>query len=324
MTAPGLAVGIDVGGTKIAALLVDRAGRVVARETRATPADDQPATLDTMVDVALALSSDDVVAVGVAAAGLIDLDGVMRFAPNLAWRDVPLAAHVGRALRLPVVADNDNNAAAWGEYRFGAGQRARSLLLVGVGTGIGGGIVLDGRLYRGAGGFAAEIGHIVVLPDGPECGCGNRGCWEQLGSGSAITRGGVAAAARHPHSLLVRMSGGDPTAITGSMVTEAARAGDAVSRGVLVEVGHWLGIGIAALVNVLDPDVVVVGGGASRAGDLLLEPLRDSFDRHVEARAWRPHLSIVPARLGNDAGAIGAASLAFATVDGDENEGTPG
>ena len=210
MTAPGLAVGIDVGGTKIAALLVDRAGRARRQGDRATPADDQPATPRPMVDAAKALSSDDVIAVGVAAAGLIDLDGVMRFAPNLAWRDVPLAAHVGRALRLPVVADNDNNAAAWGEYRFGAGRRARSLLLVGVGTGIGGGIVLDGRLYRGAGGFAAEIGHIVVLPDGPECGCGNRGCWEQLGSGSAITRGGVAAAARHPHSLLVRMSGGDP------------------------------------------------------------------------------------------------------------------
>jgi glucokinase len=321
VTATGLAVGIDVGGTKIAALVVDRAGRVLAREVRPTPADDQAATLDAMVDASRSLASGEVVGVGIAAAGLIDLEGVMRFAPNLAWRDVPLAAHLGRALRLPVVAENDNNAAAWGEYRFGAGRGARSLLLVGVGTGIGGGIVLDGRPYRGAGGFAAEIGHIVLLPDGPACGCGNRGCWEQLASGTAITRGGIAAAGRHPHSLLVRLSRGDPAAVTGQMVTEAAHAGDAVSRGVLVEVGHWLGIGIAALVNVLDPDVVVVGGGASRAGDLLLAPLRDSFDRHVEARAWRTHLSIEPAQLGNDAGGIGAAALAFDAVDRHGNEG---
>ncbi|MGZ8630187.1 MAG: ROK family glucokinase [Actinomycetota bacterium] len=322
MTPPGIAVGIDVGGTRIAALLVDRAGRVVAREVRPTPAHDPDATLDAMVDEVRALLSDEVVAVGISAAGLIDHDGVMRFAPNLAWRDVPLAAHVEQAVHLPVVADNDNNAAAWGEFRFGAGRGAGHLLLVGVGTGIGGGIVLDGRLYHGATGFAAEIGHIVMQPDGPECGCGNRGCWEQMASGTSITRAGAAAVTRHPHSLLVGMSGGDPASVTGPMVTEAARAGDTASRGILVEAGHWLGLGIAGLVNVLDPDVVVVGGGASEAGDLLLAPIRDSFERHVEGPDRRPHVSIVQAQLANDAGAIGAAALAFELLDGSEHERT--
>jgi glucokinase len=324
VTAPRLAVGIDVGGTKIAALLVDRAGRVVAREVRPTPADDQDATLDAMVDEIRALLSDEVGAVGISAAGLIDHDGMMRFAPNLAWRDVPLAAHVEQALQLSVVADNDNNAAAWGEFRFGAGRGARHLLLVGVGTGIGGGIVLDGRLYHGAAGFAAEIGHIVMQPDGPECGCGNRGCWEQMGSGTAITRAGSAAVERHPHSHLVELSGGDPASVTGPMVTEAARAGDPVCRGILVEAGYWLGLGIAGLVNVLDPNVVVVGGGASEAGDLLLAPIRDSFERHVEALDRRPNVSIVQAQLANDAGAIGAAALAFEAIDGGGYGGTAG
>ncbi|MET0801726.1 MAG: ROK family protein, partial [Actinomycetota bacterium] len=271
MTAPGPAVGIDVGGTKIASLLVDREGRVLARDVRPTPAHDQEATLAAMTEGVRALPSEGAVAIGVSAAGLIDRGGVMRFSPNLAWRDVPLAANARQALGLPTTAENDNNAAAWGEYRYGAGRGSRALLLVGVGTGIGGGIVLGGRLYRGAAGFAGEIGHIVLQPDGPLCGCGNRGCWERLGSGSAITEWGAASIGRHPHSSLVEMSGGDPARVTGPMVSEAARAGDLVARGILVETGRWLGVGIAGLVNVLDPDVVVVGGGAAGAGELLLE-----------------------------------------------------
>ncbi|MGH2630100.1 MAG: ROK family protein, partial [Actinomycetota bacterium] len=294
MTAPGLAVGIDVGGTKIATLLVDRDGRVLARDVRPTPADDQDATLAAMTEGVRALPTDEAVAVGVSAAGLIDRGGVMRFSPNLAWRDVPLAAHARQALGLPTTAEYDNNAAAWGEFRYGAGRGSRALLLVGVGTGIGGGIVLDGHLYHGAAGFAGEIGHIVLQPGGPLCGCGNRGCWERLGSGSAITEGGAAAIERHPYSSLVDMSGGDPARVTGPMVSEAARGGDRVAMGVLVEAGRWLGVGIAGLVNVLDPDVVVVGGGAAGAGELLLDPTRDSFRRHVEAPHRRPDVSIVP------------------------------
>jgi glucokinase len=312
----GPAIGIDVGGTKIAALLVGRDGSVLAREIRHTPAEDQQATLDAMVGAARAIAATDVVGVGVAAAGMVDPGGLMRYAPNLAWRDTPLAPFVGDALGLPALADNDGNAAAWGEFRHGAGQGSRQLLMVSVGTGIGGGLVLDGALYRGANGFAAEIGHIVVEPDGLRCGCGNRGCWELVASGSAITRQGRNAAARHPHSLLRELSGGMPESVTGSMVTEAARAGDTVSRGIFVEVGHRLGVGIAGLVNVLDPDAVVVGGGASEAGELLLAPARDAFRRAVEGPGERPEVPILQAALGNDAAAIGVAALVFARLEG--------
>jgi glucokinase len=290
---------------------VGRDGAVLARDVRPTPAEDQRATVDTMVDAARSVMTDDVVGVGIAAAGMVDLGGTMRYAPNLAWRDVPLAPSVGAALGLAAVADNDVNAAAWGEFRYGAGRGSRHMLMITVGTGIGGGIVFDGRLYRGAHGFAAEVGHVVVAPGGPPCGCGNRGCWEQVASGMAITREARRAVTRHPHSALLELAGGDPDAVTGAMVTEAARGGDTVCRGIFVEVGHTLGVGIAGLVNVLDPELVVVGGGAAQAGELLLAPARDAFRRSVLGVLHRPETPIVPAALGNDAGAIGAAALAF-------------
>lgn len=311
MSEPGPAIGIDVGGTKTAAALVRRDGAVLARDVRPTPAEDQHATLETMVELARSVMTEGVVGVGIAAAGMVDLEGTMHYAPNLAWRDVPLAGFVSSALGLPAVADNDVNAAAWGEFRYGAGRGTRNMLMITVGTGIGGGIVADGSLYRGAHGFSAEVGHVVVEPGGPQCGCGNRGCWEQVASGTAITRAGRAAAVRHPHSALVAMSGGDPEAVTGAMVSNAARGGDTVCRGIFVEVGHALGVGIAGLVNVLDPELVVVGGGAAEAGDLLLAPARDAFHRSVEGVHHRPEVPIVVAGLGIDAGAIGAAALAF-------------
>lgn len=316
MTEPGQAIGIDVGGTKTAALLVGRDGTVLARELRSTPAEDQQATLATMVEAARAVAGSGVVGIGIAAAGMVDREGILRYAPNLAWRDAPLASHMSGELGLFAVAENDVNAAVWGEYRHGAGRGSRNLLMVSVGTGIGGGIVLDGRLYRGANGFAGEIGHVVVDPSGPLCGCGNRGCWEQVASGTAITRTGQRAAARHPHSSLRERAGGDPGGVTGAMVAEAAHDGDTVSRGIFVEVGHKLGVGIAGLVNVLDPDLVVVGGGASEAGDLLIEPARDAYRRSVEGRHHRPEVPIVQAALGSDSGAIGAAALVFEQVDG--------
>jgi glucokinase len=307
----GPAIGIDAGGTKIAAMLVGRDGTVLAGDVRRTPADDQQATLESMVGAARAVATPDVVGVGVAAAGMVDLGGVVRYAPNLAWREAPVAASVGAALALPCVAENDANAAAWGEYRFGAGRGWRHMLMVSVGTGIGGGLVVDGRLYRGAHGFAAEIGHVVVEPGGPRCGCGNLGCWEQVASGTALTREARRAAARHAHSELARLSSGDAERVTGDMVMQAARDGDPVSTGIFVEVGHRLGVGIAGLVNVLDPEVVVVGGGVSEAGDLLLEPARDAFLRSVEAPGHRPEVPIVQAALGADSAAIGAAALVF-------------
>lgn len=315
MSAGELAVGLDVGGTKTAAARVAPDGSIVARATLPTPADDMAATLDTILEAARAVLSPDVRAVGIAAAGLVEsATGILRFAPNLAWRDAPLVEHLGGALGLPVVADNDNTAAAWGESRFGAGRGYRHMMLVGVGTGIGGGIVADGVLFRGANGFAADIGHIIVEPDGPLCGCGNRGCWEQVASGQAVTRAGRKAVRDGEQTLLRERVRGDPERVTGPMVTKAAQDGDAVSIAIIAEVGRRLGEGIGGLVNVLDPEVVVVGGGVANAGELLLTPAREAFRRTVEAVDHRPDVPLVNAQLGNDAGVVGAATLALESI----------
>lgn len=312
MSDAGAAIGLDVGGTKINALRVARNGTVLARELVATPAEDAEATMATMIDVARRLHAADVVAVGVGAAGMVDAnEGVLRFAPNLAWRELAIARRIREAFGLPCQIDNDANVAAWGEWRFGAGRGYRHMLLVTVGTGIGGGIVAGRRLFRGAHGFAAEIGHIIVEPDGPLCGCGNRGCWEQVASGAAIGRLGREAAREHPGSLLAELSPDGPDGVTGETVTEAARQGEEMARRILEEVGRRLGEGIAGLVNTLDPQVVVIGGGAAEAGELLLDPARRAFERTVEAPEHRPRVPIVPAQLGTDAGAIGAAMLAL-------------
>jgi glucokinase len=310
----GIAVGVDAGGTKVSGLLVDldADGKILERRLAETPATDAEGATRTIVAVARELMAgrDDVRAVGVGAAGMVDVNGVVRFAPNVAWREFPLRDRIAGAVGLPTLVDNDANVAAWGEYRFGAGQGSTDMLLVTVGTGIGGGIVAGGRLFRGAHGFAAEIGHIIVEPNGPRCGCGNLGCWEQVASGKAVTRLGRAAATEHPESRMVELAGGDPRMVTGPMVTAAAREGDSVAVQILAEVGRRLGEGIAGLVNVLDPDVVVIGGGVIEAGDLLLGPARIAFEEAVEASEHRPPVPLAPATLGNDAGAVGAADLA--------------
>jgi Transcriptional regulator/sugar kinase len=306
------AIGIDVGGTKTAALRVATDGEILDRAVLETPSDDMQAILDMMVEAAKSVLAPEVRAIGVGAAGLVEAGtGRLIFAPNLAWRNALLTDHLWDAIGLPAFADNDNNVAAWGEYRHGAARGYRHVLFVGVGTGIGGGIIVDGRLLRGAHGFAAEIGHIIVEPGGPLCGCGNHGCWEQLASGHALTRAGRDAASQHPQSMIARRVGGDPAKVTGPLVTDAPRAGDPVARGILARVGRRLGEGIAGLVNVLDPEIVVVGGGVAAAGELLLGSARVAFATSMEAPAHRPEVPLVVATLGNDAGAVGAATLAL-------------
>ena len=310
----GLTVGVDVGGTKIAAGVVDEKGEILERRRLDSPATDSEAIEATIAELVLELKRDhDIEAVGVGAAGFVDVRrSTVLFAPNLAWRDEPLKAELERLTDLPVVVENDANAAAWGEFAFGGGKDVDDLLLVTVGTGVGGGLVLDGKLHRGAFGVAAEIGHFRVVPQGRPCGCGQRGCWEQYASGSALvrdTRERLAAGGEDVQSLLER-AGGDPEAVTGPIVTEAAQSGDAVAVELLAEVGRWLGEGIASLTAVLDPAVVVIGGGVSEAGDLLLDPIREHFLATLTARDYRPHLEIRPAELGNRAGLIGAADLA--------------
>lgn len=311
-SATGEAVGVDVGGTKVNALRVSAAGQVLARCSEPTPSRDMRATLDALVETAREVLTPAVSAIGVGAAGLIDRRrGILISAPNLVWHDVDLGSIVTEAFGLPTSVDNDCTAAAYGEWRIGAARGHDHVLYVGVGTGIGGGLVVDGRLARGATGLAGEIGHIVVEPDGLACGCGNRGCWETVASGTAITRQGRTAVTRHPHSMIADLAAGDPDAVTGATVTEAATEGDPVARGILVEVGTRLGEGIAGLVNVLDPAIVVVGGAPAEAGDLLLAPARVAYVRTVEGRERRPEVAIVGAALGRDGAAIGAALLAL-------------
>jgi glucokinase len=306
------AVGIDIGGTKIAAIRISDDGEIRARTLIPTPATDQNAALPAIEAAGNAVLDDGVVAIGVGMAGLIDVrSGVLLSAPNLAWRNLPVSQGLGARFGMPVTVDNDATAAAWGESRLGASRGYDDSLFVGVGTGIGGGIVAGGRLLRGAHGHAGEIGHIIVDPDGPPCGCGNRGCWEQVASGLAIARAGGRAVAEEPGSMIARLAGGDPRRATGELVTEAARQGDTAAIAILTTVARRLGEGVAGLVNVLDPEVVVIGGGVGEAGDLLLGPLRDAYLTAVEGADVRPDVSIVEARLGNDAGAIGAALLAI-------------
>jgi glucokinase len=310
----GLTVGIDVGGTKIAGGVVDERGAVVATALRESPATDTAAIELAIQEVVAELrASHDVDAVGVGAAGFIDAArSTVLFSPNLAWRDEPLKSDLEQAIGLPVVIENDANAAAWGEFTFGAGEDVDDLLLVTVGTGVGGGIVLTGELHRGAFGVAAEIGHLRVVPGGLLCGCGNRGCWEQYASGTALVREARDQADRGSliaKSLLDR-AGGNVDAITGPLITEAARDGDAFAIEQMGVLGRWLGEGIATLTAVLDPAVVVVGGGVSEAGDLLLDPIRAHFKAGLTGRNYRPTLEIREAKLGNKAGLIGAADLA--------------
>jgi glucokinase len=309
-----LACGIDVGGTKISGGVVDEHGSVLEELRVVSPATDVEAIEDAITSLVTQLRArHDIAAVGVGAAGYVDkARAVVMFAPNIAWRDVNLKAELEERIHLPVVVENDANAAAWGEFTYGAGHDVDDLLLVTVGTGVGGGVVLDGELYRGAFGVGAEIGHMRVVPDGILCGCGNRGCLEQYGSGSALVRE-VRAAARGGSLLaadLLGRAGGDPDRITGPLVTEAARDGDPFAVEQLGVLGRWLGEGIASLTAVLDPAVVVIGGGVSEAGDLLLTPVRAAFASQLTGRGHRPVLEIRRARLGNRAGLIGAADLA--------------
>lgn len=309
-----LACGVDVGGTKILGGVVDESGTIVEELRVTSPATDPDAIEAAIAEVVLELKSrHEISSVGVGAAGYIDrARSTVMFAPNIAWRDVNLKDGLEKQVELPVVIENDGNAAAWGEFAFGAGADVDDLLMVTVGTGVGGGIVLDGQLYRGAFGVGAEIGHMRIVPGGIVCGCGNLGCYEQYASGSALVRDvRAAASAGEPGArALLERAGGDPTAINGPMVTEAARAGDAFAIEALAVLGTWLGEGIASLTAVLDPAVVAIGGGVADADELLLGPARTAYRNQLTGRGHRPELDIRRAGLGNRAGLIGVADLA--------------
>jgi glucokinase len=314
-----LAIGVDVGGTKVAAGVVDDAGQVLATsrlETPSTSAADTETTIASVVEQLRELHSD-VVAVGIGAAGWVDeTRSRVRFAPNLAWRDEPLRDQLSERIGLPVVVENDANAAAWAEHRFGAARGEDHFVLLTIGTGIGGGLVLDGRLYRGRWGTAGEPGHLAYVPGGQPCGCGNKGCLEQYVSGSALVRVARerALADQASAARLIELAGGAPQRIQGGHVTQAAREGDQLAVALFDEMGRHLGAALAGLASLLDPSCFVVGGGVSEAGELLLGPAREVFEATLPGRGHRPVADVRLAALGNDAGLVGAADLARAAT----------
>jgi glucokinase len=309
----GLAIGIDIGGTKVAAGVVDADGRILNEARRSTPGNDPRAVEQVIVELVQELGTGHRVwSVGIGAAGWMDLEGgTVLFSPHLAWRNEPLRANLQRLLRRPVLLTNDADAAAWAEWRFGAGHGQSRLVCITLGTGIGGAMVMDGRVERGRYGVAGEFGHQIIMPGGHRCECGNRGCWEQYASGNALGREArILAQANSPvaQELLAAVDG-QTEAITGAIVTELALAGDPASRELLVEVGEWLGLGLANLAAALDPGMFVIGGGLCSAGDLLVEPARKAFARNLTGRGFRPAAGIELAALGPSAGLIGAADL---------------
>jgi len=255
----------------------------------------------------------DVEAVGIGVAGFVDRGRAkVYFAPTLRWQEVALRDDLATGLDLPIVVENDANAAAWGEYRFGAGRQEDFLVCVTVGTGIGGGGIANGDLYRGGFGIAGEIGHIQMVENGRLCGCGQRGCWEQYASGNALVRDARerAAESRDEAETLLDLGDGTPEGIAGQHVTEAARLGDPVALAAFESLGSWLGQGLADLAAVLDPETFIVGGGVSEAGDLFLKPMAAAFEQRLTGRGHRPVATVGLAQLGNHAGLVGAADLA--------------
>jgi glucokinase len=294
-------IGIDIGGTKILGVVTDASGTILDEER-----DESPEGFGDILDSSARMiatlrgrTAVEIAAVGVGIAGLVDGEGVLRYGPNLPGViDAPVRAALSARTGLPVAVDNDANVAGWGEVRFGAAAGARDALLVTLGTGIGGAIVLDGHVLRGAHGFAAEIGHFTVDRDGPMCACGERGHWEAIASGSALGRMARELVASGKGAAILAAADGDADAVNGHHVGAAAGAGDADALGLLRDYANNVALGLAGLCNVLDPAIIVISGGLVALGDLLLAPLRVAFLVHIEAPEHRPTVPIVPAVLG--------------------------
>jgi glucokinase len=313
-------IGLDLGGTKIAAALVARDGKILLKVTEPTQAEQGVApVIERMAGCVrrlLAQSDQAVAAIGVGAAGMTDSqNGVVILASNLKWRNVPvkrlLAEQLGAEWQARIRVDKDTNAAALGEMMYGAGRGARHLLYVTVGTGVGGGMVLDGKLYHGASQGASDLGHLVLEPDGPLCGCGKHGCLEALASGTAIARTAVEALQAGPAATTLAAL--DPQTLSAQDVVAAARQGDAFSCQIVEKAGYYLGRALAYYADINNPERIIIGGGVAAAGELLIEPARQSLQRFaLPANAKTAQL--LPAGLGPDSGVIGAAALAWQQV----------
>jgi glucokinase len=311
------AIGIDIGGTKIAGALVDEFGEIEREDRRPTPKATSAIEDEVVAMITRLAEGVQPVAAGIAAAGFVDAArSTVYYAPNIPWRDEPLRHTIEDRVGLPVVVENDANAAGWAEFRFGAGRLVSDMLVLTIGTGVGGAIVSEDRLFRGGFGTGGEIGHMRVVPDGLPCGCGARGCIEQYGSGRALQRfaeeyadlGGIGQALADAR----RRNGG----LNGTIIGDLIQAGDPGALAALRRLGDWLGQACASLGAILDPQMFVFGGGVAAAGSLLLDPIKKAYLENLPARGYHPEPEFRIAELVNDAGVVGAADLARMHVVG--------
>lgn len=314
MTGRSYNIGIDIGGTSVRAAVIDDECEVVTSRRASTP-HTVPETEDLLSSLITELATNyEVGAAGLAVAGFVSTDrSRVMFAPHLAWRGDPVPARLTARLGLPVVMDHDVNSAAWAEYRAGAAQGSSVALLLALGTGIGAGLVIDGTIYRGAHGVAPEFGHVVVVPDGRPCPCGKRGCWERYCSGTAL--------AQTARELLSgngfrgsSLAGIDPARLTGTMVAGAAAEEDPLALAALADLGRWLGVGLAMAMDILDPEVIVLGGGVAAAASWYLPAAIAEMSAGITGAGHRPEPRVVVAEFGDRAGIVGAALLAGAAV----------
>lgn len=314
-----LAIGIDIGGTKIAGAVVSESGEILEELRVPSPAQDPDQMITEVVGLInqlAAMAPEQVVAAGVAAAGFIDADqSTILYAPNLNWRNEPFRDRLKSHLDLPVFIENDANAAGWAEFKFGAGKGTKDMVMLTLGTGVGGAVVADYKLRRGGFGIGGELGHVRVVQDGRQCGCGRKGCVEQYASGSAVLKAAKKLASSDgPAGERLRQLKTESGELTGHQVYQALLEGDAATRELVNQAGSYLGQAMGSITAVLDPQVFVIGGGLSEAGELILDPIRQSYLRELPARGFRPEAEIVTAQFSNQAGVIGAADLARESV----------
>jgi glucokinase len=308
------AIGIDVGGTKVLGGVVTAGGEILATARRDTPREGGRALTEAIANFATELSQQyPVDSIGVSAAGFISSDRkTMLATPNISnWNGVNLVAELTEILHKKIVLENDANAAAWGEFKFGAGRGRNDLMMLTLGTGVGGGLILDGAVFRGAFGIGAELGHMRLIADGQLCGCGIRGCLEQYASGSALMRHAREAIDASPFLArnLLERGDGSIEGLKGQHITDAARDGDPVAIAAFNTMANYLGAGIASLCAVIDPSCIVLGGGVIDAGELFLTPTREAALRLIPFSGKHPYPEIVAAELGNNAGLVGVADL---------------
>ncbi|MFY8230724.1 MAG: ROK family protein [Candidatus Nanopelagicus sp.] len=309
-----LTIGIDIGGTKVLGGVVDSNGKIIDSARRPTPANGGQELVATIIDLIKEFQvKHQIAGIGISVAALISKDaGTIVGAPNIAnLSKLNFVAELKKVFNLPVIAENDANAAMWAEYKFGNAQGLNPVIFFIIGTGMGGGLVVDGKLFRGANGIGAEFGHMIVQPNGLQCGCGAFGCIEQYASGSALMRyakEGIAADPSQGKELL-SLCDGDLAQLTGTVLTQAAKNGNQLAISAFNKQADWLGSACASYTLLLDPQAIVVGGGVVEAGELFLTPVRSAMEKYMPFAGTHLLPKIIAAKHGNDAGLIGAADL---------------